>query len=122
MSPPVPSCPSLPFAVFLPPLSDPSSSVSPVFFSPRFAYPDATSKAAANNLTRILAASLARKHITVNAIAPGVFPTLMSRHGVENNLESLLADQPTGRLGTSEGGSPFLPSLLRRISFARRQH
>ncbi|KAL7410401.1 putative NADPH-dependent beta-ketoacyl reductase [Mrakia frigida] len=65
-------------------------------------YSYAASKAAANHLTKILAASLARKHITVNAIAPGVFPSRMTRFGINNQMKELLADQPTGRLGMAE--------------------
>ncbi|KAI8852406.1 putative NADPH-dependent beta-ketoacyl reductase [Chytridium lagenaria] len=48
--------------------------------------PDNASKAAVNHLTRLLANTLAGKRVTVNAIAPG----------------SLLASQPTGRIGTTE--------------------
>ncbi|KAL7410467.1 hypothetical protein BDY24DRAFT_407844 [Mrakia frigida] len=65
-------------------------------------YSYATSKAAANHVTRILAASLAGKNISVNGIAPGIFPSNMTRHGIKNELPALLSEQPTGRLGTPE--------------------
>jgi NAD(P)-dependent dehydrogenase (short-subunit alcohol dehydrogenase family) len=67
--------------------------------------PDATSKAAANHLTRVLAASLAHRHVTVNAIAPGVYPSKMTAYGISNpeGHEAMLRDQPTGRLGMPEG-------------------
>ncbi|KAJ1568137.1 hypothetical protein HK405_003516 [Cladochytrium tenue] len=38
-----------------------------------------TSKAAVDHLTRVLAATLAEHKVTVNAIAPGVFPSLMTK-------------------------------------------
>jgi len=47
-----------------------------------------TSKAAVNHLTRILAKELAPKKITVNAIAPGFFPSKMTAHfDMEKNAE-----------------------------------
>ncbi|KAJ3169420.1 hypothetical protein HK101_011456, partial [Irineochytrium annulatum] len=42
-------------------------------------WPYAASKAAVNHLTRTLAVSLARHSITVNAIAPGLFPSKMAK-------------------------------------------
>ena len=43
---------------------------------PDFAY--GASKAAAHHLVRYLAGALADRHVLVNAIAPGLFPTRMS--------------------------------------------
>lgn len=60
------------------------------------------SKAASLHLTRVLAASLAKQHITVNAICPGVFPSRMTAFGLENARELLEGSQPTGRVGTPE--------------------
>jgi NAD(P)-dependent dehydrogenase (short-subunit alcohol dehydrogenase family) len=78
------------------------------------------SKAAVHMLTRQLAGALARRNISVNAIAPGPFPTWMLSTGVGGggNVEttdwSAVAEtNPTGRIGTAEdmaGTALFLAS------------
>lgn len=60
------------------------------------------SKAASLHLTKVLASSLAPKHIMVNAICPGVFPSRMTAFGLEEHKDILEASQPTGRVGTPE--------------------
>lgn len=60
------------------------------------------SKAASLHLTRVLAASLARDHVVVNAICPGVFPSRMTAFGLETSRDLLEGNQPTGRVGTPE--------------------
>jgi NAD(P)-dependent dehydrogenase (short-subunit alcohol dehydrogenase family) len=60
------------------------------------------SKAASLHLTRMMAASLAKQNVTVNAILPGVFPSRMTSFGLENSGDLLVASQPTGRVGTPE--------------------
>ncbi|KAI9106047.1 hypothetical protein DFS34DRAFT_601962 [Phlyctochytrium arcticum] len=62
----------------------------------------ATSKAAVNHLTRVLALPLARRKILVNAIAPGVFPSRMTRFGIEHGRNIMEKMQPLGRIGCSE--------------------
>ncbi|MDO5604164.1 MAG: SDR family NAD(P)-dependent oxidoreductase [Paracoccus sp. (in: a-proteobacteria)] len=59
------------------------------------------SKAAVAGLTKALALELAAKHITVNAIAPGVIETDMLK-ARPDALDDLRAQQPTGRLGSPE--------------------
>lgn len=65
------------------------------------AYAYAASKAAVHHLTRILAAELAARQVTVNAIAPGPFATKMTSfalgdpEGAERGAQAV----PMGRLG-----------------------
>jgi NAD(P)-dependent dehydrogenase (short-subunit alcohol dehydrogenase family) len=62
-----------------------------------FAY--SASKAAVHHLTRVLAAKLGERHITVNAIAPGPFESRMTRWILDNERESLVGHCPLGRIG-----------------------
>lgn len=57
------------------------------------------SKGAVIALTRDLAVKWARHGITVNAIAPGFFPTKMSQFVIALNEEKILEHIPMGRLG-----------------------
>jgi len=58
-----------------------------------------TSKAAAINFTRALAAEWGRYNINVNAICPGFFPSRMSAGLLEKIGESVIARTPLQRLG-----------------------
>lgn len=60
------------------------------------------SKAASVHLTRELAYEFAPKHILVNAVCPGVFPSRMTSWSITSNKEILEMGQPTGRIGTPE--------------------
>lgn len=60
------------------------------------------SKGAVVNMTRDLATSWARYNIHVNAIAPGWFPTKMSKGLIEKFREQMLADIPLHRYGQPE--------------------
>ncbi len=61
-----------------------------------------SSKGAVISMTRDLATSWARHNITVNAVAPGWFPTRMSGALIERYEERMLADIPLGRFGNPE--------------------
>ena len=64
-----------------------------------FAY--SASKAAVHHLTRHLARSLAPRHVTVNAIAPGLYPSKMTAHLLEH-ADQLAGAIPRGRLGEAD--------------------
>ncbi|KAJ3160864.1 hypothetical protein HDU86_008224 [Geranomyces michiganensis] len=76
----------------------------------------ATSKAAVNHLTRVLAQPLARKTITINAIAPGVFPSRMTKFGIDKKLDAMEQMQPLGRIGTTEDMAGLALFLCSRAS------
>ena len=61
-----------------------------------------SSKGAVISMTRDLATSWAKHNITVNAIAPGWFPTRMSGGLIEKFEEEMLEDIPLGRFGSPE--------------------
>jgi NAD(P)-dependent dehydrogenase (short-subunit alcohol dehydrogenase family) len=62
----------------------------------------AASKGGLVSLTRTLALELARHGIAVNAVAPGLIDTPMSRSLPEKILERLIKMQPTGNMGSVE--------------------
>jgi NAD(P)-dependent dehydrogenase (short-subunit alcohol dehydrogenase family) len=57
------------------------------------------SKAAVHHLTRILASHLAPRRITVNAIAPGPFPSKMMAHTLDTIGEKIRNGVPLKRIG-----------------------
>ncbi|MDH3748028.1 MAG: SDR family oxidoreductase [Gammaproteobacteria bacterium] len=64
---------------------------------PTFAY--GPSKAAIHHLTRTLASHLAERRITVNAIAPGPFPSKMMAATLKQRGERIRKGVPLGRIG-----------------------
>jgi NAD(P)-dependent dehydrogenase (short-subunit alcohol dehydrogenase family) len=80
------------------------------------AYAYGATKAAIHQLTRMLASDLTVRGITVNAIAPGFFPSDMTEGffaAVPGLKEGMIATIPSGRLGTEEdigGAVLFLAS------------
>jgi len=65
------------------------------------AYSYSASKAAIHHVTRYLSNELAGRHITVNAIAPGPFPSGMTAFFAEDEKKSaaVVAGVPLGRMG-----------------------
>lgn len=76
-------------------------------------YAYSSSKAAVHQLTRHLAKRLAGEHITVNAIAPGIVRTRMTRFAFEESGDELVRATPLGRTGLPDdmaGAAIFLAS------------
>lgn len=67
-------------------------------------YSYSASKAAVHHLTRILAKELAGRHVTVNAFAPGPFPSKMTAFavGTDEGAAKVASTVPMGRLGRPE--------------------
>ena len=68
------------------------------------AYAYSASKAAVHHLTRILAQEFASRQVTINAIAPGPFPTNMTRFAIGDEAGAARGAKtvPMGRLGRPE--------------------
>lgn len=78
---------------------------------PTYSY--GASKAGLHHLTRILASHLAPRHINVNAIAPGPFPSKMMAHTLATAGEEIVRRIPRGRIGEPAdmaGAAIFLAS------------
>jgi NAD(P)-dependent dehydrogenase (short-subunit alcohol dehydrogenase family) len=66
-------------------------------FVENYAY--AAAKAAVHHLTRVLAVHVGGRHVTVNAVAPGFFPSKMTRVLLEEHREAFEQACPLGRIG-----------------------
>ena len=72
-----------------------------------------TSKGAVVTFTKDLAVKWGARGIQVNAIAPGFFPTKMSKGVLETNGDTILRGTPLGRYGSNDdlkGAAVFLAS------------
>ncbi|ARN75271.1 SDR family oxidoreductase [Oceanicoccus sagamiensis] len=65
-------------------------------------YAYSASKAAVHHLTRHLAVELGKRQITVNAVAPGFFPSKMTGYLFDTMQEKLEANSLLGRVGRDE--------------------
>jgi NAD(P)-dependent dehydrogenase (short-subunit alcohol dehydrogenase family) len=65
-------------------------------------YAYSASKAAVHMLSRHLGRAAAARDITVNAIAPGLFPSKMTRFLFDEHEEEVVAQIPRGRAGVAE--------------------
>ena len=65
-------------------------------------YSYSAAKAGVHMLTRHMAHHLLRDHITVNAIAPGLFPSKMTKFIFENMQDEVVRQIPLGRHGRPE--------------------
>ncbi|MGI5454507.1 SDR family oxidoreductase [Streptomyces sp. CA-249302] len=79
--------------------------------SPNYSY--AGSKAALHQLTRVLGRELGPQHVTVNAVAPGPFPSQMMASTLDAIGDMIAAKAPLRRLGRDDdmaGTAVFLAS------------
>ena len=65
-------------------------------------YSYSASKAAVHHLSAVLAKKLARRQITVNAVAPGPFQSRMMRATLERVGDAITEMVPLRRIGSSE--------------------
>lgn len=79
-----------------------------------FAY--SSSKAAVHHLTRVLAQRMAEQNVTVNAIAPGPFPSKMMAVSLQTHGESFIERNPFGRLGQPDDMAGIAVFLAARAS------
>ena len=78
-------------------------------------YAYSASKAGVHRLTKHVAKTLAPQHITVNALAPGLFPSRMTKFVFTDDeaVEAVEAGVPLGRIGRQDdaaGAAIFLAS------------
>ncbi|CAN5421670.1 SDR family oxidoreductase [soil metagenome] len=87
------------------------------FRAPEFeTYAYSASKAAVHQLTRVLAQRLARDNVTVNAIAPGPFPSKMTAAMLDERGDEIRRRSPLGRVGEADDMAGIAVFLASRAS------
>ena len=82
--------------------------------SPNYSY--ASSKAGLHQLTRVLARELGPQHVTVNAVAPGPFPSQMMASTLDAIGDTIAAKAPLRRLGRDDDMAGIAVFLAGRAS------
>ena len=67
---------------------------------PNYSY--SASKAGVHHLTRVMAREFGPLHVTVNAIAPGPFPSKMMAATLAEHGDEIAATSPLGRIGAPD--------------------
>ena len=91
-------------------------SVDGLHVSPLETYSYAASKAAIIHMTRMMAKYLAEKHIAVNCIAPGYFPSKMTAAIAEEDAQTTMAATPMHRRGAPHDMAGLAIYLASRAS------
>ncbi|MGP3769813.1 SDR family oxidoreductase [Streptomyces sp. SDT5-1] len=77
-------------------------SIAAIHIPQRPNYSYSSSKAALHQLTRVLAKELGPQHVTVNAVAPGPFPSKMMAETLDELGEAIAAAAPLRRIGRDD--------------------